>query len=307
MTTGPTVSVVLIFFNDERFLEEAIRSVLDQTYTDWELLLVDDGSDDASTQIARACASRHPQRIRYVEHRHHANRGPSAARNLGVSMARGTYVAFLDSDDVWLPEKLEVQVRLLDAHPEAGLLVGASRYWWSWAGPHADGEDRVVRVGVSGDRVYPPPELLHRLYPLSPQKGSAPCPSSWLARREVVQRIGGFEQQFRTMYEDQAFLLKAYLHTSVYVSSRCLDRYRRHPGSVTLSTGRDEYLAARREVLEWFAEYLGEADHSDPDVRRLVDRALWPHRHPVLARVRAHAGRARAQVRRRVAALRRAD
>jgi glycosyltransferase involved in cell wall biosynthesis len=304
MRNVPTVSVVLIFFNDERFLEEAIRSVLDQSYTDWELLLVDDGSDDTSTEIGRRYASRQPDRIHYLEHPGHANRGPSAARNLGVRTARGAYVAFLDSDDVWLPEKLETQVGLLDAHPEAGLLVGASLYWWSWGGPAAQREDRVVHVGAAGDQVHHPPDLLHRLYPLSPQKGSAPCPSSWLARRDMVHRIGGFEEQFRTMYEDQAFLLKAYLHTPVYVSSRCLDRYRRHPDAVTMSTSRAGYLAARREVLEWFDRYLEEQAGVDPGVRRLVHRAMWPYRHPHVARARQGFGKAKARIQQRMARMR---
>src|SRR5262249_40463181 len=105
MESKPLVSVIMIFLNAEPFIEEAIDSVLQQTYADWELLLVDDGSSDASTQIARRFAAGLPGRVRYLEHDQHVNLGKSASRNLGISEARGEFIAFLDADDVWLPHK----------------------------------------------------------------------------------------------------------------------------------------------------------------------------------------------------------
>jgi glycosyltransferase involved in cell wall biosynthesis len=87
--TEPRVSVIAIFFNEERFLAEAVESVLAQDFADRELLLVDDGSSDAITRIAQDYALRHPGKVRYLEHAGHANRGMSATRNLGLSQARG--------------------------------------------------------------------------------------------------------------------------------------------------------------------------------------------------------------------------
>ena len=113
------VSVVIIFFNEERFLAEAVASVYAQTYHDWELLLVDDGSSDRSSEIARGYVERDPARVRYLQHPGHVNRGQGAARNLGVRAAQGEWVAFLDGDDVWLPERLERSVALALAHAEA--------------------------------------------------------------------------------------------------------------------------------------------------------------------------------------------
>src|ERR1043165_10106697 len=106
---APAVTAITIFLNEEKFLVEAVESVLAQSSQDWELLLVDDGSSDGSTEIARSYAERHPDRIRRLEHPGHANRGMSASRNLGVSQARGRYVGFLDADDVWLPGQLAEQ------------------------------------------------------------------------------------------------------------------------------------------------------------------------------------------------------
>src|SRR5919107_1887161 len=110
MSSRPLVSTVVAFLNGERFIEEAIESVLAQTYDNWELLLVDDGSTDGSTRIALQCAEQYPAKVRYLEHLGHQNCGMSASRNLGVSRAKGQYIAFLDADDVWLPHKLQQQV-----------------------------------------------------------------------------------------------------------------------------------------------------------------------------------------------------
>ena len=93
----PRVSVVLIFLDAERFLREAIESVLAQTFSAWELLLVDDGSTDGSSEIARCYAAEHPGAIRYLTHPGRENRGMSASRNLGIGAAAGEFVAFIRS------------------------------------------------------------------------------------------------------------------------------------------------------------------------------------------------------------------
>ncbi len=94
----PLVSVVLIFLNEQRFIEEAVQSLLAQTMTDWELVLVDDGSTDRSTAIAHKFAAQ-DDRIRYIEHQRHTNRGMAASRNAGVAHTTAPYIAFLDADD----------------------------------------------------------------------------------------------------------------------------------------------------------------------------------------------------------------
>src|SRR5512147_3161209 len=95
----PRVSVITIFLDEERFLGEAIDSVRAQTFGDWELILVDDGSRDRSPAIAQSHADAEPARVRCLHHPAHANRGMSASRNLGLDAARGDLIAFLDGDD----------------------------------------------------------------------------------------------------------------------------------------------------------------------------------------------------------------
>ena len=270
------VSVIVPFLNAHPFLEEAVASVLGQTYADWELLLVDDGSTDPGTQIARELAAAHPARIRYLEHPGHRNLGVCASRNLAVREARGDLVALLDADDVWLPTKLAEQVEILDRHPRAGMVYGHSRYWRSWRPELDETHDRVPPLGVATDRLYRPGELSLLLYPMG--RAAAPCPSDLLLRKSLVERVGGFEEDFHheyQLYEDQAFLSKVYLASHVFVSSACWDLYRLHADSCDARVHRSgQYDKVRRFFLAWFDEYLQRKHPRSRRVRRRVARAL---------------------------------
>ena len=285
MSSAPAVTAITIFLNAEKFLAEAIESVLAQSCADWELLLVDDGSTDGSSKIARRFAETHPGRVIYLEHAGHENRGMSTSRNLGLRQARGEFVAFLDADDVWLPHKLAEQLRAARAHPTAGMICGATEYWWNWSDAARD--NVVVPLGVPLDALHEPPQLSLALYPLGP--GAAPCPSDLFIRREVCERVGGFEEHFRhelQMYEDQAFLAKVYVGMPVYVSSAVWDRYRQHAEScVSTVTSSGRYHEVRRFFLRWFENYLREQRIALPAVSQALQRALWPYRHPILAGV----------------------
>lgn len=106
----PVVSVIMPAFNMQKFIEEAIRSVINQTFTDWELLVIDDCSDDSTCSIVERLAAE-DERITLIKNEN--NIGVAAARNRGLDLCRGSYVAFLDSDDVWHSEKLETQLKLI--------------------------------------------------------------------------------------------------------------------------------------------------------------------------------------------------
>ena len=94
------------------FIREAIESVLAQDFTDFELILVDDGSTDGSSALARGYAENFPGKISYLEHANHRNRGMSASRNLGIRHALGAYISFCDADDAWIPGKLSEQLAI---------------------------------------------------------------------------------------------------------------------------------------------------------------------------------------------------
>ncbi len=267
-------------------MPETLESVLAQTYSHWELLLIDDGATDGSTRIAADYAAHYPQNIRIFEHAGHANLGVTRTRNFGAEHAGGEFLAFLDADDVWLPGKLEMQVAAMQANPDAGLVCGPSEYWHDW---DANAEERNhVPPVAPGGRLYFPPELLAASYPFG--TFGAPCPSSFLLRRTAFDRIGGFVEDFRPstyqLYEDAAFLTKAYLNVPVYVTEQHTDRYRCHATSIwhrTKRTTRDE--AERRFYFHWLRGYLHQQRMTSPEILRAVRRVAWPYWLPLPSRV----------------------
>jgi glycosyltransferase involved in cell wall biosynthesis len=275
------VSIVIIFLNAEKYMIEAIESVLAQTYQHWELLLVDDGSSDASTIIARDYAMRMPSRIRYLEHPNHGNLGMGATRNVGIKNSRGKYVAFLDADDVYLPNKIAEQVAILESQPEADVLYGNTKYWHGWTQQPADIErDYVPILGVPDRTLFRPPTLLPLLLR---GKAAAPCSCSIVAKRDLLLDIDGFEEGFvvvGNIYEDQAFYAKACLHGAILAVDQCWDLYRQHPeSSMATATKAGQEIAARRFYLLWLRDYLDHHGINDSGVRAALNKELWLIQH----------------------------
>lgn len=275
----PLLSVILCFYNEEKFLSESIESVLIQDYINWELILVDDGSTDGSTAIAKRYSKNFPQKIFYTHHPGHCNEGLSASRNFGISKSKGDLIALIDADDVWLPNKLSAQLVLFKNHPQITVLLEASEYWYSWSSTSKS--DIIVKVGVD-EGLYEPPALIKKLYPLG--RGAAPCPCGIVAHRSIFKRHD-FEESFRgiyQMYEDQAFLAKVYLTEKVYVSHACHNRYRQRPASLVSSVHHNgKYHIVRSHYLNWFFEYLKIKGNDFPQVKQLVRKAMMPYRDPV--------------------------
>lgn len=277
----PLISVIISFLNEEVFLSEAVESVINQEYSNWELILVDDGSSDNSTQIAKDYAYRYQGNIKYTEHKEHINKGLSASRNQGISIAKGELIAFLDADDIWFPDKLNVQVTLMSENPKAAMLCEACEYWYSWNDKTK--QDITVEIGEVGDKslkksdkIFNPPALAEMLYPLA--KGTAPTPSGIMARKSVLEKHSGFEEQFTGMYEDQAFLLKIYLNESVYVSSLCHHRYRQRKESICHTVNsQGKYHVWRQFFLEWLQQYMRQNYISHKKTWKLLNRALEPY------------------------------
>ena len=276
------VSVIVPFYNSRRFLPETIESVLAQTYPHWELLLVDDGSSDGSADIVRDYAKRHAGRIAYFEHPGHANYGAARTRNLGASRSHGEFLAFLDSDDIWLPDKLAEQIALMRAHPEVGLVYAPSVYWYDWDPdlPAERRQNHMPPLAPSG-RVYESPFLLIHTYPLG--KWGAPGPSSWLVRRSTFDEVGGFAEEFKRLFEDIAFLSKVYLSgRKVLISETCSDHYRCHDASVWhQAVGTKEEERDLKFYFQWLRRFLKERRVKDQAVWKAVRRAGWMYWWPL--------------------------
>ena len=166
---GLLVSVIMPVHNGERYLAEAVESVLGQSYTPFELIVMDDGSTDRSAQIAQGFG---PAALRY---HYQVNAGQSAARNRGVQLATGPLLAFLDHDDYWAPEKLALQVAVLSNAPSVEAVFGH------------------VRQFVSPD--VEPAAAARVRYHAEIMPGHVP--GTMLIRREVFDRVGLFDARLR--------------------------------------------------------------------------------------------------------------
>ena len=276
MITTPLVSIITTFYNTpSHFLHESIVSVLGQSYHNWELLLVDDGSTDESTRVARQYAETHPSRVYYLEHENHTNKGASTSRQLGIEKARGDYVTFLDSDDLYLPNKLADQVTILEGRPEAGMMYGNSLYWSSWSARDEvnAGTDYLPPIGIRPNTLVRPPDLLCRFL-----RGEAavPVPCSILVRKSTIERTGGFEIGYPQPYDDQVFYAKICLETPVFVTNTCWDKYRQHSSSSCATTSRmGQERTARIDFLHWLRRYIEKRGYRDSPIWEAVQEELW--------------------------------
>jgi len=224
---APLVSVIVPAWNAAPFVRQAVHSILSQTLNELEVIVVDDGSSDGTANEVRSI--RDP-RVHVLTQ---ANSGPAAARNRGVSAAQSPkYVAFLDADDFWDPDKLERQVAHLDASPACGAVGSFLRY--------VSSSGRVL--GVSGHVIGPAEHAQiarGEFYPF-------PAMSCLVVRREVLQQAGGFDEPLgRIGSEDLDFMARIARVASIETVPEVLGSYRVHPGSAMAMHGSRVSRAAR--------------------------------------------------------------
>ena len=276
------ISVIMIFLNAEKFIKEAIESVLAQTYVQWELLLVDDGSNDGSTVIAKTYAQQFPDKIKYFEHAGHQNRGTGPSRDLGCKKAQGEYLAFLDSDDIYLPQKLEKQSEILVRNPNAAMVYGPTLNWYGWTGQKADlARDQVRQLGVPLNKFYEPPQLM-TVY--LAEGRYVPCICGLLVRKNALAKVGGFEAGFKGLFEDQVFCAKIALNYPIYVAEDCWDKYRKHSDSICAKANAIESRSDPQQThnqkliyLQWLSQYVSQQKFKDRKLNDALQKAFVPY------------------------------
>ncbi len=222
---SPLVSCIVPVFNGERYLREALDSIFGQTYLRLEVIVVNDGSTDGTATVIAAFGDR-------VRSLWQSNRGPATARNLGIRAATGDFIAFLDADDIWHPQKLERQMARFRARPELAYCVTHVQNFWI---PELQLEKETFRD--------------HRISKALPGYVT----QTLLARRRVFQTVGLFDSSFKHGDSTEWFLRAAQLGT---VSELLLDvlLYRRlHPTNrsrVSAARSREEYLRILKLSLD---------------------------------------------------------
>ena len=230
----PQVSVIIPTYNYARFLPNAIDSALAQTFREYEIIVVDDGSTDNTADVAK----RYAGQIRY---HHQENRGLSGARNAGCRLASGELFAFLDADDEWNREKLERQVAVMDASPELGLVSTYMRFMDA---------DRKALPGRK-PAIVPGETLIDII-----ERGTA-APSSFMVRRACFEAAQGFDEQLTAM-EDLDFCLRLARHSPIKHIHEELGLYRVHGPSLSGNPSKvyPSYIAIFQKLL------------NDPSARR---------------------------------------
>jgi len=225
----PRVSAIITTYNRRAFVQEAVDSVLAQSYGDWELIVVDDGSTDGTAEALE----QYGERLRYI---FQENGGASSARNRGLELAGGEFVAFLDSDDLWLPRKLQVQVACMDGHPDCQICY--TDEIWIRRGHRVNPKKRHAKY--SGE-IYP-----HCL-PLC-----IISPSSALMRRGLFKEVGAFDPAL-SVCEDYDLWLRVAARFPVFcIPERLIVKRGGHPDQLSQSSwGNDRYrVTALVKILE---------------------------------------------------------
>jgi glycosyltransferase involved in cell wall biosynthesis len=260
----PTISVVIPCYNAEGYIAATIESVLAQEHPGLEIIVVDDGSSDGSVALVRASF---PQ----VRVEQQANQGVAAARNKGIALASGEWIAFVDADDIWLPGKLAAQLEQLAANPDCRMNYCAWKVWPS-------------------DAPRPTPAYLAELAQSAGERARWDGPSGWvypdllldcvvwtstvMARRSLFDEIGSFDTSLR-LGEDYDLWLRASRVTPILRVVHPYALYRIHPASITHSRPTDNHRAQviGRALAQWGVK-SPDGRQADPKaIRRMLARS----------------------------------
>jgi glycosyltransferase involved in cell wall biosynthesis len=218
----PRVTVLMPVFNGEKYLPAAIKSILSQTYTDFELLIIEDGSTDGSPSIIKGFKD---PRIRVEENG--VNKGLVYSRNRGIEISRGEYIACMDCDDISLPERLAIQVAFMDAHPDIGLSG-------TWLQVIDDEPGYVQKYLTNPDEIK-----ANLLFYTSIAQPSA------IIRKSVLESTHlRYDNTHMHYYEDYGLWVALSLHTKISNIPRVLVQYRVHAKSFSHSNARENKIGA---------------------------------------------------------------
>ena len=236
------VSVIIPTYNTAHFLGEAIQSVLDQTYQDFEIIVSDDGSTDNTEEVVRSFGN---ERIRYIKLKENSG-GSSVPRNTGLRAARGKYIAFLDSDDVWLHNKLELEVEFLKTHPSLGMVYSGYTYFGTRNG-RGERDSKYFSL--------PAGHMLKEIFMDNPI-----IPSAVLVRKSCFDKVGLFDESLTHCGDADMWLrIAAYFEIDYLdiplANSRLHDRNRHLESENSIG-----WIAVRKKCLESNPFLLNELD-----------------------------------------------
>ncbi|MCC6544913.1 MAG: glycosyltransferase [Nitrospirae bacterium] len=237
----PKVSVIIPTYNREKYIVETLESVFAQTFTDFEVIVIDDGSTDHTADILKPYLGR----IIYMQKE---NGGPGSARNVGLKVVKGEYIAFLDSDDLWLANKLDIQVKFMDHHPEAGLVFTDYEVFCE----DETGKDIESRkVLIQGDDYS-----FRRLF----QRNFIPT-LTVIIRKSCINNVGLFDESKELIVgEDYELWLRIAMRYGIGHIHEITARYREHSNNI-VGAGLEKNYAMHLRVINKILARYGEIPH----------------------------------------------
>jgi glycosyltransferase involved in cell wall biosynthesis len=225
----PEVSVILAAYNAEKYLVEAVQSILDQTFRDFELLLFDDGSKDSTPQIVKDLAAKDPRVVPISR----PNKGLTPTLNEGIARATGTFLARMDADDVALPQRFEQQVKYLREHPECVCVGSRVTTIDPLGSPLKDTDHKLTHEEIDAD-------LLKGI-------GWSIVHPVAMMRADAVRKVGGYREQFKTSQDLDLFLRLGEVGRLANLPAPLL-KYRQHFESVA-NTKADEQWRVKTIIV----------------------------------------------------------
>ncbi len=245
---GPLVSIVIPNYNNEAYLAECLESVLKQNYAKLEIIVIDDGSTDRSNMILQNYESK----INVIRTDHS---GASSARNIGIKHSNGEFIAFMDSDDIWMPDKIHKQMNVV-LRSDADLVYCGYQ-----------------EIGLGNRTVHPNSKFrgeCYKFFKEYPGISFVAC-GGVLVRKSILTKSGLFNEKFKGAAEDWDFLRRICLNGIVDFSHEVLFYYRRHSNSITGRSPWDYYKGNQRAILNMFED--------DLEIGILEKRTIWSKLH----------------------------
>jgi glycosyltransferase involved in cell wall biosynthesis len=288
------ISVIIPLYNKERFIKRALDSVFAQTFQDFDVIVIDDGSTDRGTQIVK---SYNDERLRLIEQ---TNAGPGAARNRGINESHAEYIAFLDADDEWLPSYLEENIQILKNNPDCDLCISA---WYQdrvSMFPRRDNVNIMECYQKLGYKNLPGKQCVRENMSLKQIK-ELMCmffTSTVVVKRETALKYGGFYDKKKYTYgEDFYFWIQLGINHSLFRNTKPLAYYHNKDSSLAQGLYKTNSLEAflidperirqncikNRDVLEkWLASYALRNAHSRLEVGKIEDARFLVKKYPLM-------------------------
>lgn len=253
----PLVSVIIPFYNSECHLADTIQSVIDQTWPHIEIILVDDGSSDGSSTVAKKYESLSIKVFRQD------NKGASSARNFGLSQARGKYIQFLDADDLLSADKITEQVKLLESHPEK-IAVCSTVHFRNGMNPFSNSPSAYEESFLMDTD---PVTFLINLWGGYSANGSMVTIHAWLTPKHLIDKAGAWNEEL-SIDDDGEYFCRVLLQSAGLVKSNGYSYYRKYVSSSNLSAGKSS-SNLRSQLTAMMLKYRHLSVHTDsPDLKK---------------------------------------